>query len=129
MACRRVAVFVVLAMLAAPASASSNVLIYSEHPDGFSAKPKRLGYVSATYTPEGATVSLRHMHWHHWGSQRSRGRGRGKICAPMSSCPVGRVTAIAKGRFTSEGGRYYKTLVVKQGDTKTKLCVNPEVCA
>ena len=117
-----------VALCVFPASASGKVLIFSEHPEGFFAHPDRLGYVSGEFSPE-YTVSLRHMEWRDWGSRRSRGRGRGKLCAPMSPCSVGRVTAIAKGRFSSEsGGRYYKTLVVKQGNVKTKLCVNGEVC-
>jgi hypothetical protein len=119
----------VVVLLASSASAFGKVLIFSEHPDGFFAKPERLGYTSGEVTSQGFTVSLKDMHWGDWGSRRARGQGRGKVCAPMSPCPVGPLTAIAKGRFSSKGGRFYKTLVVKQGDTKVKLCVNPEVCA
>ena len=125
----RLAACTVAALLALSGSAFGKVLIFSEHPQGFFEEPGRLGYVTGSFSPDGYTVTLRHMHWRDWGSDRSRGRGRGKVCAPMSPCPVGRVTAIAKDRFVSEsGGRYYKALVVKQGDVKTKLCVNAEVC-
>ena len=118
----------VVAVLALSASAFGKVLIFSEHPDGFFAHPDRLGYVSGTFSPDGYTVSLREMQWRDWGSRRSRGRGRGTLCAPISPCPIGPVTAIAKHRFNSKGGRYYKTLVVKQGETRARFCVSPEVC-
>ncbi len=109
-------------LLATASTALAKTVVYSgTHGGEFLSKPGKLKY-SAKETGTTQSVTLKDLHWNHWGDGKAISPATAKLCSDQAGCFTTEDASVKAKKLASlDSIGYYKKLVVSFGQNQIKF--------